>query len=202
MFIGFGTRNTTLSENRFPNVDSFCEFFNVVSLRRSELTHIMIFSVTGQRTAEVVAGDQAFLPEFPNFDVSFGRHSLENPSDPPFVEVDLTPGLLMLAQNLQLSIHNDVNAEETELFTLTITPRDVGRGVFECYDDTEEPVLGNFLCSHTFFIVDEDSMFQQCLLECLFVLIDSAIAVTKSYSKLLSIKGTHDNQLMLYTVFV
>ena len=166
MFIGFGTRNTTIRENRFPDQDSFQELFNVVSFRRSELIHIMTFSVTGQRTAEVVAEDQAFSPDFPDFDVSFGRRSLENPSDPPFIEVDLTEGLLMLANDLSLLIHNDVNAEETEFFTLRITARDVGRGVFECYDDTEEPVLGNFLCSHTFYIVDDDSMFQQCLLEC------------------------------------
>ena len=168
MFIGFGTRNTTIRENQFPDQDSFQELFNVVSFRKSELTHTITFSVTGQRTAEVVAEGQAFSPEFPNFDASFGSRSMENPTDPPFVEVDLTDGLLMLAQNLSLLIHNDVNAEETEFFTLRITARDVGRGVFECYDDTEEPVLGNFLCSHTFFIVDEDSMFQQCLLECLF----------------------------------
>ena len=161
MLIGFGTRNTTIRENRFENRDTFVELFNVVSFRRSELTHTMTFSVTGQRTAEVVAEDQAFSIEFPNWDASFGLRSLENPSDPPFVEVDLTEGLLMLAQNLSLLIHNDVNAEETEFFTLRITAPDVGRGVFECYDDTEEPVLGNFLCSHTFFIADEDSMFQQ-----------------------------------------
>ena len=73
----------------------------------------------------------------------------------------------MLAQNLSLTIHNDVNAEETEFFTLRITARDVGSGVFDCYDDTEVPVLGNFLCSHTFFIVDEDGIFQQYLFECL-----------------------------------
>ena len=127
----------------------------------------MTFSVTGQRTAEVVAEGEDFSPEFPNFDASFGRRSELNPSDPPFIVVDLKPGLLMLAQNLSLTIHNDVNAEETEFFTLRITARDVGRGVFECYDDTEVPVLGNFLCSHTFFIVDEDSMFQQYLFECL-----------------------------------
>ena len=74
--------------------------------------------------------------------------------------------LLMLAQNLQVLIHNDVNAEETEFFTLRITARDFGRGVFECYDDTEVPVLGNFLCSHTFFIVDDDGRFQQYLFQC------------------------------------
>ena len=176
MFIGFGTRETTIVENRFPDRDSFLELFNVVSLRRSELNYRMTFSVTGQRTAEVVSEEQAFSIEFPDFDASFGGRSEENPSDPPFVEVDLTEGLLMLAQNLSLLIHNDIIAEETEFFTLRITARDVGRGVFECYDDTEVPVLGNFLCSHTFYIEDEDGMFQQCLLEYLCVLIDSAIA--------------------------
>ena len=174
MFIGFGTRNTTIFENQFPSQDSFPQPFNVISFRRSELTHTMIFSVTGQRTAEVVAENQAFLPEFPNFDAFFGLHSEENPSDPPFVEVDLTEGLLMLEQDLQVLIHNDVSAEETEFFTLRITARDVGRGVFECYDDTEVPVLGNFLCSHTFYIVDTDGMFQHYL-AC--VLVDSAIIV-------------------------
>ena len=167
MFIGFGTRNTTIRENRFQNQDSFQELFNVVSFRRSELTHTMTISVTGQRTAEVVAGDQAFLIEFPNWDSSFGRRSELNPSDPPFYEVDLTAGLLMLAQDLSLRIHNDINAEESEFFTLRITARDLGRGVLDCYDDTEVPVLGNFLCSHTFFIVDDDGMFQQYLFECL-----------------------------------
>ena len=72
----------------------------------------------------------------------------------------------MLAQNLSLTIHNNINAEETEFFTLRITALNFGRGVFECYDDTEEPVFGTFLCSHTFFVVDDDGMFQHCLLEC------------------------------------
>ena len=79
MFIGFGTRNTTIRENRFPNQDSFQELFNVVSFRRSELTHSMTFPVTGQRTADVVAEGEDFSPEFPNFDASFGRRSVENP---------------------------------------------------------------------------------------------------------------------------
>ena len=161
MFVGFGTRNTTLFKNKFLNQDSFHEVFNVISLRRSELIHIMGISVKHQRTAEVVAEDQAFSTDFPNWDASFGQRSVENPSDPPFVEVDLTPGLLMLAQNLSLTIHNDVNVEETEFFSLRIAARDVGRGVFECYDDTEVPTLGNFLCSHTFYIMDTDGTFQQ-----------------------------------------
>ena len=164
MFIGFGTKSTTISENKFP-VDSFVETFNVVSLRRSELIHTMVFSVKGHRTAEVVSEEQTFV--FPNFDASFGRRSEKNPSDPPFYEVDLSPGLLMLAQDLQLLIHNDVNVEETEFFTLRITPRDFGRGVFECYEDAEVPTLGNFFCSHTFYIVDSDGMFQLCVLKCL-----------------------------------
>ena len=170
MFIGFGTTNTSISESKFPAQDSFLELFNVVSFRRSELVYIMTISVRGERTAEVVAKDEEFSMEFTNWDASFGFRSL---SDPPFVDVDLTPGLLMLEQDLSLLIHNDVNAEETEFFTLRIIPRDVGRGVFECYDDTEVPVLGNFLCSHTFFIVDTDGMFQQCSLECLCLLIEN-----------------------------
>ena len=168
MFIGFGTRNTTILENQFPSQDSFPQPFNVISFRRSELTYTMRFSVTGQRSAEVVA--EAFTIEFPNWDAAIGYRSLENPSDLPFDEMDLTPGLLMLKQDLSLTIHNDVNAEETEFFTLRITARDVGRGVFECYDDTEVPILGNFFCSHTFYIVDTDGVFQKCLLECLHVL--------------------------------
>ena len=163
MFIGFGTRNTTIRENRFPNRDSFPELFNVVSLRRSELNYTMTFSITGQRTAVVVSEDEVFV--ITNWDASFGGRSMENPNDPPFIGIDLTEGLLMLAQNLSLLIHNDIIAEETEFFTLRITARDVGRGVFDCYDDTEVRVLGDFFCSHTFFIVDEDGMFQQCLLE-------------------------------------
>ena len=159
MLIGFGTRSTTIHENKFQDLDSFQEQFNVVSLRRSELTHTMTFSVRGQRTAEVVAEDQAFSPDFPNWDASFGARSNINPSDPPFIPVDLTPGLLMLPQDLSLVIHNDLNVEDTKFFTLRITPRDVGRGVFECYDDTEVPNLGNFFCSHTFYIVDNDGMF-------------------------------------------
>ena len=167
MLIGFGTRSTTIYENRFPDQDSFSELLNVVSLRRSELTYTMIFSVRGHRTAEVVSEGQEFSPDFPNWDASFGRRSLRYPSDPPFYEDDLSPGLLMLARNISLVIHNDVNVEETKFFTLRINPRDVGSGVFECYDDTEVPTLGNFFCSHTFYIVDTDGMFQQRILECL-----------------------------------
>ena len=166
MFIGFGTRSTTILENKFPNVDSFNEHFNIGSFRRSQLVHTMTFSVRGQRTAEVVAEGEEFV--IANWDAAFGIRSYQNPSD-PYVEVDLTPGLLMLAQDLLLLIHNDVNEEETEYLTLRITARDVGRGVFECYEDTEMPTLGNFLCSHTFYIADTYGMFQQCLLECLCV---------------------------------
>ena len=162
MFIGFVTRSTTILENKFPDVDSFNELFNIVSLRRSELEHTMTFYVRGQRTAEIVAQGEEFV--IANWDAAFGIRSYQNPSDPPFIEVDLTPGLIMLPQDLQLVIFNDINIEKTEFFTLRITARDVGRGVFECYDDTEEPVLGNFLCSHTFFIVDTDGMFQQCFI--------------------------------------
>ena len=150
------------------------ELFNVISFQTSQVVHTITFSVTGQRTAEVVAEDQAF--SIANWDAAFGHRSEENPSDPPFVEANLTPGSLMLAQDLSLTIHNDFNAEKTESFTMKITPRDIGSGVFECYDDTEEPILGNFFCFHTFYIVDNDgnTMFQQCLLEYLCVLIDSA----------------------------
>ena len=158
MFIGFETRNRTIFENKIPDQDSFVEVFNIISLRRSELTHIMRFSVIGQRTAEVVHEDEVFSPEFPNWDAAFGRSSYINPSDPPFLEVDLTPGELMLGQNMQLDIHNDINEEETKFFTMTITAVDVGRGVFECYDDTKVPTLGNFFCSHTFYIIDTDGM--------------------------------------------
>ena len=167
MLIGFGTRNTTIRENRFPFQDSFAELFNVISFRTSELVYEMTFSVTGQRNAEVVAENETFSTNFPNWDVSFGSRLLQN--EPPFILLTLDPGLRMLARDLQLTIHNDFNAEETEFFTLRITARDVGRGVFDCYDDTEERVLGDFFCSHTFFIVDEDSMFQQCLLECVWL---------------------------------
>ena len=159
MFIGFGTRNTFIFENKFPDQDSFFELFNVVSNRTSELTYEMTFSVTGQRTAVVVARGEENV--FSNWDVSFGERSKESPSDPPFIGEKLEPGLLMLSDNLDLFIHDDFDAEETEFFTLRITAQDVARGVFECYDDTEEPVLGNYFCSHTFFIVDEDSMLQQ-----------------------------------------
>ena len=127
----------------------------------------MVFSLKGQRTAVVVSEDQEFSSEFPNFDASFGRRSEENPSDPPFYEDDLSPGLLMLARNISLLIHNDLNAEETEVFTMRITSRDIGRGVFECYDDAEEPILGNFFCSHTFYILDSDGMFQLYVFKCL-----------------------------------
>ena len=164
MFIGFGTRSTAVLENKFPDDDSFYELFNIASFRRSQLVHTVTFSVRGQTTAEVVAEGEEFV--IANWDAAFGIRSYQNPSDPPFIEVDLTPGLLMLPRDLQLVIFNDMNIEKTEFFTLRITPRVVGRGVFECYDDTEEPVLGNFLCYHTFFIVDTDGMFQQCFIEC------------------------------------
>ena len=77
MLIGFGTRNATIFENQFPNIDTFPEIFNIVSFRKSELVHTIIFSVRGQRTAEVVADDEAFL--IANWDASFGLRSLRNP---------------------------------------------------------------------------------------------------------------------------
>ena len=166
MFIGFRTRSSTILENKYPE-EYFNQQFNVVSFRRSELTYTITFSVTGQRTAEVVAEVQAFSSAFPNFDASFGRRSAANPSDPPFIESDITPGLLMMSNDLQLGFHNDDNVEETEFLTMRIASRDIGMGVFDCYDDTEVPILGNFFCSHTFYIMDNDGMFQQCVWECL-----------------------------------
>ena len=163
-FIGFGTRSSTILENRFQYQDSFPEGFNVVSSQTSEVVRTITFSVIGQRTAEVVPENQAY--GIGSWDVAFGQEE-ENSTHPPFVIADLPAGSLMLAQDLQLLIHNDFNVEKTEFFTLRITSGHEGRDVFECYDDTEEPIVGDFFCSHTFYIVDTDGMLQQCVLECL-----------------------------------
>ena len=48
---------------------------------------------------------------------------------------------------------------------------DVGRGVFECYDDTELPTLGNFLCSHTLMVCSNSVYLNAC------VLVDGTIVV-------------------------
>ena len=69
----------------------------------------------------------------------------------------------MHEQEIRISIYivNDFHIEDNETITLRVSPSTVGGDAlnFECYDDDEDPVEGNYFCSHTITIVDEDGQF-------------------------------------------
>jgi len=145
-------------ENRFPTLSVFPIFRMLHALRESEILYTVTISVTGG-TAVVTAADN----RMGDWDVAFGtRDSMSN----ILVSLqDLYPGDTEISR-IRADIMNDNNAEDNETFTLRVSAADVGgiRRNFECYDDGEDPVEGNYFCSHTVTIIDDDgqSKFVQC----------------------------------------
>ena len=148
MFIGFPEQTSAVRENMFPDLPTFPIFFRVHSLRVSEIEYSIVISVTGGTATIFGLGDETG-------DASFGTR------DPQFnilVDVStLRPGEQEIS-GIRAVIVDDIASEGNETFTLRISAADVGgvRRNFECYDDGEDPVEGNFFCSHTITIVDDD----------------------------------------------
>ena len=146
-----------MRENMFPSLSSFSTDFVIHSLRTSNLTYHVFVSVTNS-TATISPGVEL------TGDASFGIRNLS--SSILFAEYDLNPGEqeVMISEDIRgipITIINDVYVEDNETITLRVSPSTVG-GVtcnFECYDDDEDPVEGNYFCSHTITIVNEDGQF-------------------------------------------
>ena len=137
-----------MRENLYPRATVFSIFLTLHSLRESEIEHPIVISVTDS-TATVT--DNSIYDE--TWDAAFG---FQNETS----HVLLTPGATEITSIL-LWIMNDINSEDNETFTLRVSPSDV-RGIrcnFECYDGGEDPVEGNYFCSHTITIIDEDGKF-------------------------------------------
>ena len=138
----------------FPSLAVFPIFRSVHSLRESDILYTLIISMT-DGTAEVTATDN----RIGSWDVAFGsRYYISNLL--AFL-YDLNPGETEIP-HIWPNIMNDIHPEDNETFTLKVSPRRFGgiRHNFECYDDGETPVEGNFFCSHTVTIVDEDGQFR------------------------------------------
>jgi len=144
-------------ENMHPS-HSFFPFYLVIhSLRTSNLEYFVHVSVTNS-TATISPGAEL------TGDASFGIRNLS--SSILFAEYDLNPGQqeIMTSMNIRgipITIINDFYVEDNETITLRVSPSTVGGDTrnFECYDDDEDPVEGNYFCFHTITIVDEDGQF-------------------------------------------
>ena len=153
MFIGFPQRRSFVRENEFPTLSVFPIFRMLRSLRESEILYTVIISVTDS-TAVVTAADNPMG----DWDVGFGTRDII--SNILVSQQDLNPGDTVISM-IRADIMNDINAEDNETFTLRVSAADVGgtRRNFECYDDGENPVEGDFFCSHTVTIIDDDGQF-------------------------------------------
>ena len=138
----------------FPSLAVFPMFRSVHSLRESDILYTVMISTT-DGTAAVTAADN----RIGSWDVAFGtRYDISN----LLVSLqDLNPGETEITY-IRTDIMNDIHPEDNETFTLKVSAESVGgiRRNFECYDDGETPVEGNFFCSHTVTIVDEDGQFR------------------------------------------
>ena len=148
MFIGFPERRSFARENEYPNRAVFPIFRWLHFLRESEILYTVAISVTGG-TAEVTAFDN----RIGDWDVAFGS----TVSNVLVFREDLNPGDTEIS-TIGADIMNDVNPEDNETFTLRVSATDFFgiRRTFDCYDDGEDPVEGNYFCSHTVTIIDDD----------------------------------------------
>ena len=155
MFIGFSERFVFVREDMFENItfaplSPIPMFLVLHSLRKSEIDYPIVISVNDS-TAVVTGVHEAYG----YWDVAYGiRNSTSNTvtfSD--FLSPGKTETIMLYF------VMNDLNSEDNETFTLKVSSDDV-RHDFYCYDDGETPVEGNYFCSCTTTIIDdEDGMF-------------------------------------------
>ena len=153
MVIGFPERFSVVRENMFPNESVFPIYLTLHSLRKSEIEYPIEISVTGG-TATVTEG----LDLNETWDVSLG---LQNESSKVLTFVhNLQSGETEIT-SIEVFIKDDMDSEDNETFTLraSAVDDDIRRKV-KCYDDGETSEEGNYFCSHTVTIVDDDGQFQ------------------------------------------
>lgn len=150
MFIGFAERTSLVRENMFTNASVFAiDHVMIQSLRESENE----FEVN-----VVMVGFKATVTDYSNqegmWDVSFRSDGLYD--NVPNQYHHLHPGETEI--RILGLIMNDIISEVNETFSLTLTPLQPGVNTlnYECYGDNENPVKGNYFCSHTITIVDDD----------------------------------------------
>ena len=153
MFIGFPERRSVVKENMFslPGVPVFPIFRMLHSFQESEIEYPLVISVTDSTATVTGTPGQG--------DATFGSR---DPDTNIFVDKTFTlePGKQEII-GIRIFIVDDVRSEDNESLTLRISADDVEgvRRIFECYDDGEDPVEGNYFCSHTITIIDEDGQF-------------------------------------------
>ena len=132
----------------FPFIQVFPIVRTVHSLRQSEIEYTFVVMLTDAT---------AIVTEVSNpvgtWDVAFGVRS--EISDVHLLSYSLHPGETVRS-GIRALIWNDFNAEDNETFTLRVSPMDFC-GItcdFKCYNDGDDPVEGNYFCSHTVTIVD------------------------------------------------
>ena len=162
MFIGFPERRSVVRENMYHGVQYFPINHTLHSLRKSEIVYPIVISVTDSTarvTDTVGVGDAAFGRRNP-FNILVGSFTL-------------SPGQWKIT-GIRVFIVDDIDSEDNESFTLRVSREDVGgiRRNFECYDDGEDLVEGDYFCSHTITIIDEDGQFH-----CIFAVYYLAILV-------------------------
>ena len=153
MFIGFTERTVLVGEDRFGKaVQYFPVYLMIHSLRMSEIQYSIRVSV-GEGTAIVT------IDLMGNWDATFGSSRL--PSNVIINTYELFPGENSTYPP-QIIIRNDVRPEFNETYTLRVSPSDIGtREHFECYDGNEDPAEGNYFCTVTITIVDDDGEYLQ-----------------------------------------
>ena len=139
-----------MRENIAADGTIFSTFLELHSLRESENEYPLVISVT-DGTATVTDAPTSNL----TWDVAFGTQDVA--SDTLVSSHCLRPGETEITM-IRLVIMNDFKSEDNETFTLRVSLDDVGvvRRDFDCYDDGEDPVEGNYFCSHTITIIDDD----------------------------------------------
>jgi len=132
----------------FPDLQTFPISFRVHSLRVSEIEYSIVTSVTEGTATMFGLGDETG-------DASFGTR---DPRSHVLVDYSTLRPSEQEISEIRAIIVNDISSERNETFTLRISPSlfDGIRRNFECYDDGEDPVEGNFFCSHTVTIVDDE----------------------------------------------
>ena len=152
MIIGFPERHTFVREGRSAPLSMFPANVVLHSLRTSEIEYLIRIRIT-DGNATVTQADTTMG----TWDASFGTQ--DETSSVLISSHTLSQGETEIPM-IQVHIMNDIKMETNETLGLRMFVPGVGRQTVECYDDGEIPVEGNFFCSNTITIVDDDGQFQ------------------------------------------
>ena len=154
MIIGFPERHTFMREGRSAPLSMFTANVVLHSLRTSEIKYLIRITIIDgnatvtQANTTIGTWDASFGTQDETFNVLTSSHTLSQGE----TEIPM----------IQVHIMNDIKMETNETFGLRMSKQGVGRQAVKCYDDGEIPVEGNFFCSNTITIVDDDGQFLQC----------------------------------------